>query len=315
MTQFEKKRRELSLLWEQKRARADAEAEDRKARLAEQDEEYRAILEEKLSYEERILAAVRMPTPEEMQAEIARLGDAHRALRARERAYLQAHGLSEDYLLPRYECALCGDTGYLEGGRMCRCLSQAVGRLQAEESGLFSLFETQTFESFDPSLCGPATRQAYEYCREYAESFDAGSSPNLLFVGGTGLGKTHLSSAIGRAALERGFCVVYEGAMQALSALEGERFLQEKPETARLLSCDLLILDDLGTELPGKSTVSFLYQLVNTRLIRRVPTILSTNLSARELEARYEARLFSRLTGEYEVLLFDGEDARGREEA
>ncbi|MBP3686554.1 MAG: ATP-binding protein [Clostridia bacterium] len=304
-------RGEIARRFEEKRTRAESAAESRRAALKAKDPAFSAICEEKESYLEKILLAFTRDA-ESAREELSTLRASHAELREREAEYLKKQGLSADYLLPHYECEVCGDRGYVDG-RMCACMRGELNRLLARESGLFSLFEKQTFESFSTDGLSEKMRENFDFCREYAAEFDPRTSTNLLFVGGTGVGKTHLSSAIGRAVLEKGYGVVYEGAMTALSAMEMERYAEEKPQSNRLMEADLLILDDLGTELPGKGTVSFLYLLLNARLIANRPTIISTNLSARELETRYESRLFSRLTGEYEVLLFDGEDRRGRE--
>ncbi len=309
MTDIDRSREEIFLRLEEKRTRAEAEAQARRAALREQYPEFDALCAEKESYLEKILAAFTL-SEEAAREELERLRESHRSLREAEEAFLASCGFCADHLEPKYDCAVCGDTGYADG-RMCDCLKHSLNRLRARESGLFSLFEKQTFESFSTNGLSVSMLENVSHLHRYAETFDPGTSANLLFVGGTGVGKTHLSSAIGREVLEKGYSVVYESAMTALSAMEMERYKEEKEQTNRLLSADLLILDDLGTELPGKGSVSFLYLLINTRLISHKPTILSTNLSDRELEARYEERLFSRLTGEYEVLLFDGEDRRG----
>lgn len=303
-------RGEIARRFEEKRTRAESAAEARRAALKAKDPAFSAICDEKESYLEKILLAFTRDA-ESAREELSSLRASHAELREREAEYLKKQGLSEDYLLPRYECEICGDRGYVDG-RMCACMRGELNRLLARESGLFSLFEKQTFESFSTDGLSAQMRENVAFCREYAADFDPKDSTNLLFVGGTGVGKTHLSSAIGRAVLEKGYGVVYEGAMTALSAMEMERYAEEKPQSARLMEADLLILDDLGTELPGKATVSFLYLLINARLIARKPTIISTNLSQKELETRYEPRLFSRLMGEYEVLAFDGEDRRER---
>ncbi len=316
MTAFEEAKRELLAQRAARRQAAEDAAEARRAALIRQDERFAAICEEKESYCEKILSAMQ-GTPEQAKERIAALGREHEQLREREANLLKELGLRVDYLKPDYRCKNCADRGYLENNELCECLKGDLNRLRARESGLFSLFEKQTFERFDPARGGEAREllsDNLQHCRRYAESFDTATSSNLLLCGGTGVGKTHLSSAIGRVVLEKGYGVIYEGAMEAVSALEMERFSESKPQSMRLLEADLLILDDLGTELPGKSGVSFLYYLINTRLIHHRPTIISTNLSAAEMEARYEQRLFSRLTGEFEILLFEGTDQRGREE-
>lgn len=309
MTDMTQARDEIFLRLEERRTRAEGAAQERRRDLRERYPEFDALCADKEGYLEKILAAF-MLSEDAARKELADLRESHRALREAESEFLASHGFAADYLLPKYACFACEDTGYTDG-RMCDCLKKELNRLRARESGLFSLFEKQTFESFDLNGLSVSMQENVSHLRRYAETFDPKTSSNLLFVGGTGVGKTHLSSAIGRVVLEKGYSVVYESAMTALSAMEMERYKEDKEQTSRLLSADLLILDDLGTELPGKGSVSFLYLLINSRLISHKPTVLSTNLSDRELEARYEERLFSRLTGEYEVLLFDGEDRRG----
>lgn len=312
MKAYEQAREEIALLLEEKRRMAEVAADDRRTALRERYPEFSAICAEKESYLEKILHAF-TGDARSATARLEQLKQEHRALRCAEEAFLAEHGLAPDYLQPQYECRDCSDRGFLADGRMCACFRKELNAVRARESGLFSLFEKQTFSNFDDSALSQSMKDNMQHCKQYAQSFNPKSSENLLFVGGTGVGKTHLSSAIGRVVLEKGYSVVYESAMSALSAMETERFAEEKVQTQRLLSADLLILDDLGTELPGKGSVSFLYLLINSRLISHKPTLLSTNLSDRELEARYEERLFSRLTGEYEILIFDGEDRRGRE--
>lgn len=312
MTSYESARNRLFEALEKKRTKAEGEAQARKDALRKKYPEFDALCREKEGYLENILLAF---TKDEKGAakDLEKLRLSHRALREREAELLASYGLPAEYLLPEYECKLCSDRGYLENSEMCICLKKELNALRARESGLFSLFEKQTFEGFDLSRVNADMRENFAFCKQYADSFDPQKSGNLLFVGGTGVGKTHLSSAIGRVVLEKGYSVVYESAMTALSAMEMERFSEDKVQTRRLMDAELLILDDLGTELPGKGTVSFLYLLINTRLVAHKPTVLSTNLSAPELESRYEERLFSRLTGEYEVLLFEGTDQRGQD--
>ena len=191
-------------------------------------------------------------------------------------------------------------------------------------SGLGKLVKTQNFETFriesysdapDPKK-GYSDREVMKKilsdCREYAENFSA-DSDSLLFVGQTGLGKTHLSSAIAKVVIEKGFDVVYESAPNAVSMIERDRFADDserEDKSARLFNCDLLILDDLGTELSSKNTPAIIYNLINTRLVNSKPTIVNTNLAARELERTYDQRIISRLFGEYRVMLFEGRDLR-----
>ena len=156
----------------------------------------------------------------------------------------------------------------------------------------------------------------YNYCREYAANFSS-ASPSLLFRGGPGLGKTFLSACIAREVASNGFSVAYESAPRALGEFEAQRFSRDEAErdaasvkVRDYLECDLMILDDLGTEMTTSFTVSALYQLVNTRLIESRQTIISTNLSDEEIVRRYGPQTASRLAGEYELLSFAGSDIR-----
>lgn len=250
------------------------------------------------------------------------------ALRREKAELLAAHGLPAEHLDEVYSCPRCRDRGFGSDGQPCQCLLELYRREQARElSSLlklgaddFSQFDLDCYSDTVEARYGMSPRQAMELvfltCREYAESFGPGSG-SLLLRGGTGLGKTFLSACIARRAAERGFSVVYETAVAAFEAFELSKFHRDGPggdaaaeKCARILSCELMILDDLGTEMTTQFTQSALYTVVNTRLCAARPTIISTNLSAEEMSARYSAQTVSRIDGEYDTLLFLGRDVR-----
>lgn len=234
-------------------------------------------------------------------------------------SYLKVYGYPENYDLPAYECALCEDTGYIDR-EMCGCMKQALNRQAMIRAGLAGLFQNQRFDSFqlkyyefDQGLY--RRMQGYKnYAMKYAEQFSADTYESLLLCGNTGLGKTHLSTAIAGRVIERGFDVVYESAPNLLAAFEAERFGRSyngvSPDTGRFFTCDLLVIDDLGAEMTNSFTVGCLYNLINTRLVGRKPMIVSTNLSGDELRSRYNDRIASRLFGEFSIMRFDGKDIR-----
>lgn len=242
----------------------------------------------------------------------------NRSLVEAREALLASLGLPPDYTEVHYTCPACGDSGYVDI-KMCDCLRRELILAGFRSSGLGALIERQSFDNFsldyykeDPAVFAQMKR-TLAVVRKYADEFSAASG-NLLFFGGTGLGKTHLSTAIARRAIERGFDVRYESAQNVFSDFEEERFRShregEDTRTERYFSVDLLILDDLGTEAMTNFTSSCLYNLINSRLIAARPTVISTNLGQKELCARYDERVVSRLFGEYQPIPFLGEDVR-----
>ncbi|MCI8526522.1 MAG: ATP-binding protein [Oscillospiraceae bacterium] len=235
---------------------------------------------------------------------------------------LASEGIGVAELRAEPVCTACGGTGYV-GAWMCECLRELCRQEQKKE--LSSLLGgRESFETFrldyysdapDPHTgISPRTvmQKVLRKCRKYAEQFSA-SSPSLLFSGGTGLGKTFLSAAIARAAADRGFSAVYDMAGKVFSDFEAEKFGGAANLTVKYLKCDLMILDDLGTEMTTQFTLSALYSLVNSRLIAGLPTIISTNLTTQELQQRYTPQIASRLLGAYELVLFVGSDIRLRD--
>lgn len=252
-----------------------------------------------------------------LEEKIARLKAGNDELLAVRAEILKSHGYPEDYSDVHYECAACSDTGYLQDGRMCDCLKIALAKAKFEKSGIAKLVCKQNFDTFDLDYYTGAARENMEgilrLCRGYANAFDGETMSNLLFIGKTGLGKTHLSSSIAKALIERGFDVVYESAQNIISDFEKEKFSRygdDVPNTQRYFDCDLLIIDDLGTEMITQFTVACLYNLLNTRLVNEKSMIISTNVEKKELLERYSERITSRLFGEFAICVFEGSDIR-----
>lgn len=252
-------------------------------------------------------------------AEVRRANEELRRVRA---DLLVAHGYPADYTEVRYECPLCGDSGFLDA-KMCVCMKRKLVEAGFEASGMGNLLREQSFENFDLSYYqnDPAAARRMEQIlirmKQYAETFETGKTGNLVLFGGTGLGKTHLSSAVARGVIQRGYDVFYVSAVSMLSDFERERFGNSAggetgESTARYFNCDLLIIDDLGTEVHNQFTTSMLYNVINTRLNKRLSTIINTNLSQDEFRKHYWDRITSRVLGEYNVLPFLGTDVRAQ---
>ncbi len=239
-----------------------------------------------------------------------------------ERAILALENFEEGYLDETPICDNCGGSGYV-GSHMCECLRELCRQEQKKEVSIlsgskeaFSQFRLDYYpDRVDPKY-GASPRTIMErnlgLCRRYALTFTPNSG-NLLFVGGTGLGKTFLSACIARAVADRGYSVVYETANHLFSKLEQAKFNaneETRREAAKFTDCDLLILDDLGTEMPGQFVTAALYSLLNDRMLENKPMVISTNLNVEEMSRRYSPQLESRLHGGVPRLTFVGEDIR-----
>lgn len=239
----------------------------------------------------------------------------------RERARLAAENFEEGYLDDSPICASCGGSGYV-GSTMCECLRELCRQEQKKEISIlaggketFSQFRLDYYpDRIDPKYgASPRTimERNFQNCRRYAATF-APSSGSLLFIGGTGLGKTFLSACIARTVADRGYSVVYETASHLFGKLEKARFSpseESRREADKFSDCDLLILDDLGTEMPGQFVTAALYNLLNDRILDNKPMVVSTNLNVDEMARRYSAQIASRLHS-FQRLTFVGEDIR-----
>lgn len=237
------------------------------------------------------------------------------ALKTEYDALLAKHGLSEADVLPQYTCPKCEDTGFVDG-KMCICLKSLQRDIAYRELSTELPLSASTFDSFSLDYYkNPSDREAAErmisYCIKYAESFNA-HSRSLLFLGATGLGKTHVSLAIANEAVSKGYGVIYGSTQSFAVSIERERFDRdvENDTVSQLTDCDLLIIDDLGTEFPSAYVNAAIYDIVNTRLLSNRPTIISTNLSLRELEKSYSERFVSRIVGNFTAFEFKGNDIR-----
>lgn len=252
------------------------------------------------------------------------LRESNLELQEERRAILLSAGYTEDVLEDAPLCPRCDDRGW-QGAEMCTCLRALCAEEQAKLlSSLLPLrdasFETFSLERYSaapwPGM-DQSPQENMELVRDtawnYARKFPRFALKNLLLSGGTGLGKTFLSACIARMVAENGFSVVYDTAVRVFSAFEEEKFARDetaREATRRYLGCDLLIVDDLGSEMTTAFVQSALYTVINDRLTAGKHTVVSTNLSTGEIMARYSPQIASRLLGEYETLLFYGHDIR-----
>lgn len=253
---------------------------------------------------------------------IKNLSEHNLAVQAKIKELLISNGYNEDYLKAPFTCQICNDTG-LNGIYFCECRKQLIKEIASSELATVSKSAECTFDTFnldyypapvDSSLgISPQKRMndVLNYCRCYAEDFDT-QSESLFMYGATGLGKTHLSLAIANEVVKKGFNVIYDSAQNIFTSLEKEKFSYSNSgeREKEIMDCDLLIIDDLGSEFITNFTTAALYNIINTRINRSKPVIISTNLTEEELEAKYTQRVTSRLIGNYVSILFLGKDIR-----
>ena len=306
----------------QRRARQFRERQQqlfaREPELADIDRRLRGTMSQIIT---RALKGGRDPVPA-----IHAIRDENLALQRRRGELLTALGYPADYLEEKPRCARCGDAGFLPDGSMCACLRSYYAREQIAELSHMLDIGSQSFDTFRldyystdrgglPRSPREAAQRNLEICQSFARDFRPGKQ-NLLLFGAPGLGKTFLSACIARVVSEDGFSVVYDTAGHVFSQFESAKFRRDDDgdtageDVERCMNCDLLILDDLGTEMTTSFVQSALYQLINGRLLTGRSTVISTNLDPEELGRRYGAPLLSRLEGEYQLLPFVGMDIR-----
>ena len=240
-------------------------------------------------------------------------------------ALLAASGRSPQALEPKFTCPLCQDTGVAQG-KTCQCVRREMQRLRREEIEAMSSLSVTRFDTmkldYYPNTRDPQTgRSVRQYMAElladlqdYAAAFDL-DSENLMLTGNAGLGKTHAALAVAGAALDKGYDVIYISSPDFFSRVETLHFGSDPAgEKDALLEtvtgADLLILDDLGSELTTQFTQSALYELINTRLVSDRRTVISSNLTPEDVVRRYTPQISSRLLGEFYILHFFGDDIR-----
>ncbi len=235
---------------------------------------------------------------------------------------LMQSGYPQDYLTIKYTCEKCSDTGFIDGKR-CECLKNLITSMTTNAMNSNSQINLCSFDTFDINLYRGTDmedtekkrntmRRILKLCRDYADNFSVNSG-NILMFGRTGLGKTHLSLAIANEVLKKGYNVLYDSTLNYLNQIEKEHFgrVDDATDTlSQLLEADLLILDDLGSEYSKPFYISTIYNIVNTRINKGLPTIIRTNLSQEEKLKKYEERIISRLFAIYESFEFVGMDIR-----
>lgn len=237
---------------------------------------------------------------------------------------LKKNGYKPNAMAQEHICPICEDRGFING-RMCACHKQLLKDVMRREVNKYALLDNYTFDNFELEYYSDVPLEnsivprnkadkVLEASRRYAQNFSI-DSKNLLFLGKTGLGKTHLSLAIANVVINKGYYVCYGSSQNLCDDLQSEQFgrYENLSYTKRqVLDCDLLIIDDLGTEIDNQYSVATLYTIINSRILAHKPTIISTNYEFDELLEKYDQRITSRITGEYIKLYLFGDDIRNK---
>lgn len=245
----------------------------------------------------------------ELKATISRLSSMKEEL-------LAAAGLSPNYLLPVYDCPDCKDTGFIDG-RKCHCFKQAEVDLLYEQSGIRDMLEKENFSTLSYDYYQGDDLASFQknvnICKDFIKTFNS-DYHNLFFYGTVGTGKSFLSGCIACELIEKGYSVIYFSAAGLFDTLSRNMFDYKSRELhdlhADLYGCDLLIIDDLGTEYINNATASQFFALLNERHLNQKSTIISTNLFLEDIQSHYSERIFSRITNNYTICKFTGPDIR-----
>ena len=247
-------------------------------------------------------------------------------LREQKEVLLSAFGFPADYMEMHYACPECQDTGYVDG-RKCRCFKKEEIRLLYSQSNIEEVLLRENFDSFsyeyyDDRVVIPEIqmtvadymRQVHTWCKEYVENFEK-KCGNLIFTGSTGVGKTFLTNCIAKALIDQYQSVIYLSSNDLFDVFSKNKFHYDTEEEMKdmyqyILDCDLLIIDDLGTELNNTFVSSQLFYCINERLLRKKSTIISTNLSMTMLRDTYSDRISSRIISQYSIIPLYGDDIR-----
>lgn len=267
--------------------------------------------------------------PEEEQERLEKLKNKNMDLSMRKVELLVSNGYGPDYLSPIYNCPQCKDTGYI-GNEKCSCFKRAIVHQAYHQSNIMEKLKEENFRTFSydyypdvsiypnhPNLPTPRQniRSIVKKCYVFIDTFSTRPGQNILFQGNVGVGKTFLTNCIAKELIDRAYTVIYLTSFQLVEVLENHRFrrndaIEDNYTLEYILSCDLLIIDDLGTELINSFVVSQLFLCMNERLVRKKSTIISTNLSLSKLTEVYSERVVSRIAEHYLICKIYGDDIR-----
>ncbi|WP_425448751.1 ATP-binding protein [Dethiothermospora halolimnae] len=313
--------------YEKKRDRAIGDQEKRKKEVYSKVPEIKEI-DKTITNTGLLISKELLKNPDNYEDKLKEIKDKMEVLKRKKAILMTENNIPLEYLDINYTCNQCKDTGFLENGKKCNCLKQSLINKSYKMSNLNHVLEKENFHSFDISIFSPEPFEGEKLtprenimeissiCEGFVHNFNIDNEENLLFYGTTGLGKTFMCNCIAKALLDKGNIVIYQTAFKILEILGDRKFGKDKKnklnasEYDLLFDADLLIIDDLGTELTNSFTNTEIFNIVNSRLIKGKKTIISTNLSPMEIANTYTDRIFSRIFSKFTALKFYGPDLR-----
>jgi len=319
--------RDILKEYDKKRLESRSDLEYRKKEIYEMIPELKKI-DEEISIISINISKLTFSKPDNYIEEIENLKKKLNSLNNRKSSIYKKHGIPEDYLKPSYECSICEDTGYVGTGERCICFKQKIINQQYKMSNMEHMLKKENFDTFNINIFSSKVypsenlsprknmKNIYKECKKFTLSFKD-TKNNLLFYGGTGLGKTFLCNCIAKELIDDGFTVLYQTAFKMFEVISNYKFkynndnnIYNKEHYEMLFSADLLIIDDLGTESNNSFTKTELFNIINSRLISGKNTLISTNLSIENIGKHYTDRIVSRILNNYIGCKFYGKDLR-----
>ena len=322
----ESKIREILISYQKKRDKAESDLELRKNDVYSQIPEFKK-LDDEISKVGLQLAKLVLQNPSNKENIILESKKKMDELKSQKKELLTKYKVPNGYLEIQHDCNICKDKGFLDNGHKCNCLKQEIINEAYKMSNISRMLEKENFTTLDTSIFSsekdPESNispqqnmlQIVSICESFILDFDKDNGENLLFYGDTVLGKTFMCNCIAKSLLDKGHLVIYQTAFKMFEIIEDYKFKNadshiSKENYENLFDCDLLIIDDLGTELTNSFTNSELFNILNTRLLSGKKTIISTNLSPMQLGSNYAQRIFSRIFDRFKMVKFIGKDLR-----
>lgn len=319
--------REILLKYERRRDKNEYELEQRKNKIAIEIPEIVTIDDEISKIGLRLAKAVLLD-PASRENIVEKSKKEIDNLKSRKEALLKQHDVPLDYLEMKYHCNNCQDKGFLSNGEKCKCLKQEIINNAYRMSNLDRVLSKENFANFNFDIFSPIRPEGanlsprenmldiFSICEKFVLDFDKENDENLLFYGSTGLGKTYMCNCIAKDLLDRGYVVIYQTSFRILEIIEEYKFRKDPNNKLadenykNLFDCDLLIIDDLGTELNNSFTSGEIFNIVNTRLVSGKKIMISTNLTPSQLGKTYTQRTLSRILDKFRLIKFIGNDLR-----